>query len=120
MKNDASIAWARKVVGQNIGTLREERGMSQASFARTISVDRSYINGIENGKYNPSFDILVKIANGLGVPLSSFFKGLESNAPEIIMDGTRPIARTSRTDFQEHTGEKDGISYDFKTMQEPR
>ena len=71
----------RKTIGRNIRRHRERIGMSQSAFANMISVGRSYENEIENGKHNVSVNELMKIADGLDVPLSELFFGLTECAP---------------------------------------
>ena len=71
----------RDVIAINVGSIRKQCGYSQAKFAETISVDRSYINQIERGKENVTVDILVKIADGLDVPLTSLLSGLQAEPP---------------------------------------
>ena len=71
----------RTVIGINVGAIREQRGISQSKFAETISVDRSYYNQLERGKENVTVDILVKIADGLDVPLTYLLAGLQEEPP---------------------------------------
>lgn len=81
MNNAEEYKRVRTVIGINVGTIRKQRGLSQTKLAETISVHRSYINQIEGGKENVSVDILVKIADGLDVPLAYLFTGLDINPP---------------------------------------
>lgn len=68
-------------VGQNIKALLARDGLSQSALARMISKDRTNINELITGKANPSLDLLVKIADGLDVPLTELFFGLDGAAP---------------------------------------
>ena len=68
-------------VGANVGRLRNERDISQAQLARMIGVNRPNLCNFENGRQNVSIDYLVKIAEGLDVPLVEFFAGLENARP---------------------------------------
>ena len=81
MKRDAASNLVRHVIGFNIRSLRERQKHSQTQFAKMVGVNRSYLNQIEQGKMNASVDVLVKIADGLDVPLPDLFNGLESCAP---------------------------------------
>ena len=71
----------RAIIGNNVRTLRKQLGYSQAKFAETIAVDRSYINQLERGKENVTVDILVKVADGLDVPLANLLDGLQHEPP---------------------------------------
>lgn len=85
--------YVRRQVGGNIEELREMRGISQSRLAEMVSINRSYLNQLAAGKANPSLDKLVKIADGLDVPLTDLFSGLDSAAPsKIEYDGSRARA----------------------------
>lgn len=88
MKHDAANSLVRHVIGFNIRTLRDQRGHSQAKFAEMVGVNRSYLNQIEQGKMNASVNILVKISDGLDVPLPDLFRGLESQPPSRLPHDT--------------------------------
>ncbi|MBR1425256.1 helix-turn-helix transcriptional regulator [bacterium] len=51
-------------------TLREERGLSQESFAFLCNIDRTYIGRIERCERKPTIEILYKIAKGLNMKLN--------------------------------------------------
>ena len=74
-------AYIRWRVGQNIKALLVKGGLTQSGLARMISKDRTNINELIAGKANPSLDLLVKIADGLDVPLTDLFYGLDGAAP---------------------------------------
>jgi len=61
--------------------VREAKGMSQKEVATALKMDASQYSRIENGKTDPSFTIVVKIAKALGVTLSELFR-----ADEIFTD----------------------------------
>jgi transcriptional regulator with XRE-family HTH domain len=56
--------------GTAIRELRKERRISQTVLADRCDLDRTYMNGIERGKRNPSLTNILKIAVALGVPTS--------------------------------------------------
>jgi len=61
-------------IGNRIKELRELKNMSQKDLAYTSDLDRSYIASVENGQRNISIVNIEKIANALGVSLTTFFK----------------------------------------------
>lgn len=63
-------------VGNRIRELRNETGLSQEKFALKIGMDRTYFASVELGKRNISIVNIEKIANGLDVSLSEFFKDI--------------------------------------------
>lgn len=81
MDNDEPCAYIRWRVGQNIKELLKEGKLSQSALARMLSSDRGNINELIAGKANPSLNLLIKIADGLGVPLTELFFGLDDAAP---------------------------------------
>lgn len=56
-----------KALGARICRIRQEYGLQQKEAAERVNISLSYYGNIERGKRTPSLDILVRIANGLGV-----------------------------------------------------
>jgi transcriptional regulator with XRE-family HTH domain len=54
-------------VGDNIKKLRKEKGLQQKQIAIELGIDQSNYNKIENGKREPSLDLLNKLAGMFGV-----------------------------------------------------
>lgn len=52
---------------------RRERGVSQTELAKRIGVSRQTINMIENGDYNPTIALCLKICHELGKTLDELF-----------------------------------------------
>ncbi|WP_183991593.1 helix-turn-helix domain-containing protein [Salinibacter ruber] len=70
-----------KVLGSLGSKIREERlekSMSQEELSHRAGLDRSYVGGVERGERNVSAVNLVRIAVGIGVPLSSLFAEVDS------------------------------------------
>ena len=63
----------RKKIGLRIKELREKKGISQFEFSLRCELDRTYINGIENGRRNVSIVNIEKIAKSFGLTLKEFF-----------------------------------------------
>jgi transcriptional regulator with XRE-family HTH domain len=63
----------RRMVGRNVQRLRKSAGLSQASLAERMGVDRAYVSALELGKRNPTVLTLWHVAKALGVKLQSFF-----------------------------------------------
>lgn len=49
---------------------RKELNMTQAELAGRIGTQKSNISRLESGNYNPTLDMLIKIAQALGKKLS--------------------------------------------------
>ena len=59
----------RKELGKRIKTVRKLKSLTQEDLAEWVDVDPSYIGHIENGRKNPTFKVLVKIAKALGLKI---------------------------------------------------
>lgn len=62
-----------KKLGQNIQKLRKEAGNTQEEFAEVLRLSRIHMGHIEQGRKNPSIEVLVKIAKKLKVEVSDLF-----------------------------------------------
>ena len=65
-------------LGMRIKFLRKERKWSQEDLALEDDVNKNYISDLENGRRNPSLEILEKIAIAFNISLSELFKGIET------------------------------------------
>ena len=54
-------------LGQKIRELRESQNLTQEKLGDMIGVSPDYLSRIEQGKKNPTVNLLYKIAGGLGV-----------------------------------------------------
>ena len=52
---------------------RIEKNLSQTDLAKKIGVSRQTINMIENGVYNPTIELCIRICKELGVTLDDLF-----------------------------------------------
>ena len=68
-------------VGEKIRQVREAKGMSQKEVALTLIMNPSQYSKIENGKVDPQFSSIEKIANALGVDIADMF-----NSNKVITD----------------------------------
>ena len=57
----------------NIKKIRKERGIKQLKFAEDLQVTRQTLTAIENGKYNPSLELALKILKYFNLPLEEVF-----------------------------------------------
>ncbi|HVC36426.1 MAG TPA: UDP-N-acetylglucosamine 1-carboxyvinyltransferase [Candidatus Dormibacteraeota bacterium] len=62
-------------IGQLISKVRQERGLTQAEFARRLSTSQSAVNRMEHGRQNLSLEILGRISDVLNKPLISLSTG---------------------------------------------
>ena len=53
--------------------LRKQRGIKQEELAEIIEVSRQTIGSLENGRYNPSIKLAIKIARFFGMSVEDIF-----------------------------------------------
>ena len=63
----------RKMMGKQIKTLRQARGMSQEELSEKISINSKYLSAIERGKANPTLAVLIRLADSLKVGVPDLF-----------------------------------------------
>ena len=61
-----------KKIGYRVRAARREESLSQEVLAERCSTTSRYLSDIENGKCNPSLDMLVRISAALNVSVDSF------------------------------------------------
>ncbi len=66
---------ANEKIGQLVSQVRQERGLTQAEFAKRLGTSQSAVNRIEKGKQNLSLETLARISEVLQKPLISVNEG---------------------------------------------
>lgn len=68
-----------KIVGMRVKETRNLNQISQADLAEQIDMSVSYISHIETAKKQASLEVLVRIANALGVTVDYLLNGNQTN-----------------------------------------
>lgn len=68
-----------EIVGVRIEHIRKKRDFSQRELALRAGVTWHIINAIENGKCIADYDMIVKLADGLGVSCDFLLRGKEKH-----------------------------------------
>lgn len=63
-----------KKIGKNIQKARQEKGLTQETFAELMGVSWSYVSKIESGVINLSLGKILEIANYLKIDISILLK----------------------------------------------
>ncbi|MFB0958959.1 hypothetical protein SDC9_199442 [bioreactor metagenome] len=72
------------MISDNLKKYREEKGLSMNALARMAAVSPSYIHDIEHGKkLNPSQDVMMRLADALGISIEVLIYGKEVEEQEI-------------------------------------
>ena len=74
------MPYCKRALGQAVGCLRAERGMSQEVLAGLAGISRAHLSLIENGRKQPRFDTLWAIAEALGLQPSELVRRAEAVA----------------------------------------
>ncbi len=70
-----SMQTTNQKIGQLIYQIRQERGLTQAAFARKLGTSQSAVNRIEHGNQNLSLETLGRISDVLNKPIISLSGG---------------------------------------------
>ncbi len=85
MDGRSRIAW-------NLRRIRSARHLTQEGLAFEARIDRSTVSEIENGKFNPSIDLLEKLSAVLGVDVLDLLAipPVEEEPPSPMRSGRKP------------------------------
>src|SRR5690606_7854206 len=75
-------------IGHLIYQIRQERGLTQAEFAKRLGTSQSAVNRIEHGRQNLSLDMLGRISDVLNKPLINISEG----AVNLRIDGGHELS----------------------------
>jgi len=70
---------AHAALGRAVREARQKVGLTQEQLAERSGIAPTYISDIERGVRNPSYEMLVELADGLGSSLSEVIKRAERN-----------------------------------------
>lgn len=62
-----------ETLGNDLKAAREAAGLTQGGLAQAIGVSRKTINTVENGVFQPSTLLALKLARALGRPVEALF-----------------------------------------------
>jgi transcriptional regulator with XRE-family HTH domain len=65
-------------LGRAVRLIRDERGISQVQLAADTGFMQSWISHVERGARNPSWNNVVRLAEGLGVSPAELVKRAEA------------------------------------------
>jgi transcriptional regulator with XRE-family HTH domain len=75
------------IVANRIKSAREGKKLSLRRFSEACGISASHLSQIEKGKISPTVSTLRRIADGLGIPLTEFFKGAADEESIIVRRG---------------------------------
>jgi transcriptional regulator with XRE-family HTH domain len=69
----------RKIVGQNFGRIRREKGLTQEQIEERSGFSQQYLSGLEQGRRNPTVVTVYELAQALGVDYLELLRPVGSN-----------------------------------------
>jgi transcriptional regulator with XRE-family HTH domain len=69
----------RRILAQNVQRLRVERDLTQKTLAAHTRVSTDWISLIEQGRVNPTLEVIVKLAHALEVMPQDLLSGPPSS-----------------------------------------
>lgn len=92
---DTSLEKAAGNIGKNLYALRKRKGISQAALASVCGATRASIALLESGAANPTLEILLKVARGLGVSIDELISSPRAEC-KLVKSADVPVDRRSR------------------------
>ena len=74
-------------IAVSLHALREEKGLTIGALAKLTRLSKSTISTIEAGTANPSLEVLWRLTQALGVPLSALLGAQQRPEPHVIRAG---------------------------------
>ena len=94
-------------LGQKIMVLRKKQNMTQKDLAKLLNINPSNFPNYESGKYSPSIDMLVKLADYFNVSLDSLVR--DKNSDELLAIKDPSLIQLTKKIDQLDTKNKDMI-----------
>lgn len=70
-------------ISDKIKKIRKNRGLSQNQLAEIIGINTAHLSRLENDRYQPSVEVLKKLADALQVSADYLLSGTDDEAEEI-------------------------------------
>jgi transcriptional regulator with XRE-family HTH domain len=68
---------------EKLTKIRKQKGLSQGELAKTIGVTAAHLSRLENNRYQPSVDVLKKLADTLQVSTDYLLNDVDDEPKEI-------------------------------------
>ena len=72
----------QRIVGRNLRTIREARGLSQEAFADVLGFHRTYVGGLERGERNLSLQSVERLAASVDVDPLDLLRDSADSSPD--------------------------------------
>ncbi len=95
--NETASQQSGSVLAERLKALRVQRGWTQGQAGKASGVATSTLSKIENGLMSPTYDVLLKLAHGLGVDIAELFAPAQAH----MGAGRRSIERKGQGEVHE-------------------
>ena len=103
--NVSALAESLVSLGSEVRQVRNAQGLSLKVLSRSAGISVSHLSAIERGTANPSFEMVYKIAEALGISPDWFFARRAGNGP---MERAYVVRRQNRRNLNTLYGEDVG------------
>jgi transcriptional regulator with XRE-family HTH domain len=86
---------SQKQLGQNVCKLRNAAKLTQEQLCEAANIDRSYLQRIEAGVTNPTFDVLLRLGKALRTSWRDLLSNIDLPAESKAPPSGFPYARVS-------------------------
>ncbi len=83
-------------VGEKIKQIRKDKGLQQKAVALEVGLDQSNYNKVENGRREPSLEVLQKLSTILGVSIDELLNPENNKQPSIVTVEDKTISEKIR------------------------
>ncbi|MFA7438760.1 helix-turn-helix domain-containing protein [Castellaniella sp.] len=77
--SDAVAQEQKSALAERLKFLRQRHGLTQGQVSATSGISTSTLSKIENGQLSPTYDVLLRLAHGLGVDVAELFVNAHSH-----------------------------------------
>ncbi len=103
-------------IGEKIKQIRKDKGLQQKQVAIDVGLDQSNYNKIENGRREPSLEVLQKLSAILDVSIDELVNAEDSKKPSAVTVEDKTISEKIRLMEQLEEEDKNVIYRMLDTM----
>jgi transcriptional regulator with XRE-family HTH domain len=89
--------------GQNIATLRNQKGFSQRQLAEKLNISSGALGMYETEKREPDIKTMQKIADFFGVDITFIITGKLAAGKDPLLERIRSLSRENREELEKFT-----------------
>lgn len=67
-------------LGRAVKAIRAQRGLTQEEVSAAAGLHPTYVSDIERGARNPSWEVMTRLASGIGVPIAEIARAYDAES----------------------------------------